>query len=49
MSAVQAEPPSSDALAVRLDEMLAELADAVLIAARSRMRIGLIGLPGWRT
>ena len=29
MSAVQAEPPSTDALVVRLDEMLAELADAV--------------------
>ena len=29
MSAVQAEPPSTDALVVRLDEMLADLADAV--------------------
>ena len=29
MSAVQAEPPAPDALVGRLDEMLAELADAV--------------------
>ncbi len=29
MSAVQAEPPSTDALVVRLDEMLGDLADAV--------------------
>jgi len=29
MSAVQAEPPSTDGLVARLDEVLAELADAV--------------------
>ena len=48
MSAVQDEPPAPDALVVRLDEMLAELADAVADTIRPRMRIGLVGSPGWR-
>jgi hypothetical protein len=55
MSAVQAEPPSTDGLVVRLDEVLAELADAMAdtttyINGRGACVRGnqVREMPGWR-